>query len=48
MTPLPDSRRWLETLLARNANSAYLHGFGRPRSLENFRARVPLCRYEDL
>ncbi|MDR3159240.1 MAG: GH3 auxin-responsive promoter family protein [Zoogloeaceae bacterium] len=41
-------RRWLEDLLARNADCAYLRRYGSPRALEDFRARLPLCRHEDV
>ncbi|MFZ2268286.1 MAG: GH3 auxin-responsive promoter family protein [Azonexus sp.] len=40
--------RWLEDMLARNAACAYLAACGSPLTLEDFRARVPLCSYEDL
>ena len=39
---------WLQSMLARNAASAYLSQFGSPQSLTSFRERVPLCSYEDL
>ena len=45
---LSTRRPWLETLLARNADCAYLRSFGSPRSWQAFRAEVPLCHYEDL
>jgi hypothetical protein len=39
---------WLGALLERNRDTAYLSRFGRPGSLEEFRANVPVCGYEDL
>ncbi len=39
---------WLEAMLARNHACAYLRRYGAPRTLEAFRAQVPLCVYEDL
>jgi GH3 auxin-responsive promoter len=43
-SPLP----WLETLLARNAGTEYLRAYGSPRTMEEFRERVPVVSYEDL
>lgn len=39
---------WLSRLLSRNADSAYLRTFGSPRTLQDYRDRVPTCDYEDL
>ena len=39
---------WLNTMLSRNAGTAYLSRFGSPQALESFRRQVPLCGYEDL
>lgn len=39
---------WLSALLARNADCAYLQAHGAPRTLAEFRARVPTVAYEDL
>lgn len=39
---------WLETMLARNADCVYLRRFGSPRTLEAFRAALPLVHYKDL
>jgi hypothetical protein len=39
---------WLSALLADNGHTAYLRQYGSPRTADAFRARVPLCRYEDL
>ena len=39
---------WLREMLARNANTAYLRHYGSPRSLAEFRERVPLSTYEQL
>lgn len=41
---------WLRACLARNRNTDYgrQHGFVQIRSAEEFRARVPLTRYQDL
>ncbi|MDR1935322.1 MAG: GH3 auxin-responsive promoter family protein [Candidatus Accumulibacter sp.] len=39
---------WLTRLLTRHAHSAYLRRYGSPRTLDAFRERLPLCRYEDL
>ncbi|MDR1889276.1 MAG: GH3 auxin-responsive promoter family protein [Zoogloeaceae bacterium] len=39
---------WLEEMLARNANTAYLRHYGSPRSLGEFCERVPLAGYEQL
>jgi hypothetical protein len=49
----PDETRqggshWLEALLQRNRDTAYLASFGRPASREAFRANVPVCDYQDL
>jgi hypothetical protein len=41
-------RNWLENLLARNADCAYLRRFGSPRTLDAFREQVPVIHYEDL
>ena len=46
--PPPVAERWLENMLARNAGCAYLTACGSPLTIEDFRARVPLCSYEDL
>ena len=45
---LPNADRWLENMLARNAGCAYLAACGSPLTIGDFRARVPLCSYEDL
>lgn len=39
---------WLSALLADNGHTAYLQQYGSPRTADEFCARVPLCRYEDL
>ena len=39
---------WLVRLLDANAGCAYLRQFGSPRTLDVFRAQVPLCCYEDV
>ena len=39
---------WLPTMLARNAQTAYLRGYGSPRTVEEFRERVPVVAYDDL
>jgi len=44
----PAGHRWLTGMLARNADTTYLRRFGGPRTVEAFRAQVPMCRYEDL
>lgn len=41
-------RDWLEKLLARNADCAYLRRFGSPRTLDAFREQIPVVHYEDL
>jgi hypothetical protein len=43
-----DRANWLDELLTRNAHTAYLRQFGSPKSMDEFRENVPLCRYEDL
>jgi hypothetical protein len=44
-SPEPD---WLLALLARNADCAYLKACGSPRTLAEFRARVPTVTYDEL
>jgi hypothetical protein len=39
---------WLPALLTRNADTAYLRRYGSPQTIESFRERLPLVRYEDL
>ena len=39
---------WLERLLARNAPCDYLRRHGQPRTLAQFRERLPLVEYEAL
>src|SRR5258706_15424051 len=39
---------WLEPMLARNARTAYLSAYGSPRSMDDFRERVPIVSYEEL
>src|SRR5258706_13142082 len=39
---------WLEPMLARNAQTAYLRAHGSPRSMDDFRERVPIVSYEEL
>jgi hypothetical protein len=46
--PVPMGAPWLEMMLARNAGTAYLHAYGSPRTMEEFRERVPIVCYEDL
>lgn len=46
--PLPNTGAWLASMLARNAGCAYLAACGSPLTIEDFRARVPLCSYADL
>ena len=46
--PEIQSSPWLETMLGRNQNCAYLKLWGHPTSLEEFRNQVPLCGYEQI
>src|SRR5258705_901149 len=46
--PDTSNAQWLEALLARNAETAYLRRHGSPRTLEAFRDAVPVASYEDL
>jgi len=46
--PAPMAAPWLETMLARNAGTAYLRAYGSPRTMEEFRERVPIVRYEEM
>jgi hypothetical protein len=46
--PPPAAECWLENMLARNTGCAYLAACGSPLTIEAFRARVPLCSYDDL
>jgi hypothetical protein len=39
---------WLESLLRRNAETAYLRAFGSPRTAAEYRRRLPIVSYEDL
>ena len=39
---------WLQTMLARNADSAYLRAYGSPLDASSFRQQVPVMGYEDL
>ncbi len=39
---------WLHRLLIRNADTTWLRRYGSPKSLVEYRANVPLCRYGDL
>ncbi len=39
---------WLESVLTQNAGTAYLEHYGSPRTLAEFRGRVPLTGYDDL
>jgi hypothetical protein len=39
---------WLEPVLARNAKTAYLRAHGSPRTLGEFRTRVPVVDYDEL
>lgn len=39
---------WLARMLARNAGCAYLERHGSPRTEEEFRAQVPVIRYEQI
>lgn len=41
-------RLWLEAMLNRNADCAYLRNFGSPRTEKEFRSQVPIVTYEDL
>ena len=43
-----DNQTWLSALLEHNRHCRYLAQFGSPRTLEQYRAQVPLCSYEDL
>jgi hypothetical protein len=46
--PPPMTAPWLETMLARNAWTAYLRAYGSPRTMDEFRERVPVVCYEEL
>src|SRR5438477_2778731 len=46
--PSADSAPWLSSLLARNAETAYLKMHGSPRTVEEFRDNVPLAGYDHL
>src|SRR5437763_3177556 len=46
--PAPTAAPWLETMLARNAGTAYLRAYGSPRTMEEFREQVPIVCYEEL
>jgi hypothetical protein len=48
MKPNSHGSAWLSSLLARNASTAYLQRYGSPRSIDEFRARVPIVDYADL
>jgi len=39
---------WLSSVLARNAQTAYLRRYGSPESLQDFRDQVPVVDYDDL
>ncbi len=39
---------WLETMLERNAVTAYLSAYGSPRTMDEFRERVPVASYDEL
>src|SRR5512134_4126595 len=39
---------WLSSLLSRNAHTSYLQRYGSPRSIDEFRERVPVVDYDDL
>jgi hypothetical protein len=44
----PAQSAWLHDTLVRNSSTTYLKQFDSPDSVQSFRSRVPLCRYEDL
>jgi hypothetical protein len=48
--PLATQQRWLSQFLSANAHTAYgrAHGYGRIRSISQFRERVPVSNYETL
>lgn len=46
--PAAPSAPWLPSVLARNAQSAYLRRYGSPSTLQDFRSDVPVVDYEDL
>jgi hypothetical protein len=46
--PAPIAAPWLETMLARNARTAYLLAHGSPRTVVDFRENVPIVSYEEL
>ncbi|HXA19004.1 MAG TPA: GH3 auxin-responsive promoter family protein [Thermoanaerobaculia bacterium] len=46
--PAPIGAPWLETMLGRNAGTAYLRAYGSPRTREEFREMVPIVCYENL
>jgi hypothetical protein len=48
VAPSAPSEPWLPSLLARNAHTAYLREYGSPRTLAEFRERVPVVDYDDL
>src|SRR5216684_2651794 len=39
---------WLEPMLARNAETAYLRRHGSPRTMSDFREQIPVVSYEEL
>lgn len=39
---------WLTGVLARNRHTAYLSRLGAPQTMDEYRDRVPVCRYDEL
>jgi len=46
--PPPQTTPWLETMLRRNLDCAYLKRWGQPLSREEYRRQVPLIDYDEL
>jgi hypothetical protein len=47
-TALPTRSLWLESMLARNSQTAYLRAYGSPRTMDEFREQVPVVTYDEL
>ena len=48
LQPAPQPGEWLTRLLERSQHCDYLRQFGSPATIEEFRQRVPVCRYDDI